>query len=65
MGLPWEAEVKDAVQAQRKAFESLGCRVEDSEPDFSDATECFVGWRHWSVEAQFGDMLEANSRHAE
>src|SRR5882757_9481395 len=61
MGLPWEAEVKDAVQAQRKTFESLGCRVEDAEPDFSDANECFVGWRHWSVEAQFGDMLEANS----
>ena len=61
MGLPWEAEVKDAVQAQRKVFESLGCIVEEAEPDFSDANECFVGWRHWSVEAQFGHMLEANS----
>jgi amidase len=61
MGLPWEGEVKSAVQAQRKVFESLGCIVEEAEPDFSDANECFVGWRHWSVEAQFGDILEANS----
>ncbi len=61
MGLPWEAEVREAVQAQRKVFESMGCIVEEAEPDFSDANECFVGWRHWSVEAQFGDMLEANS----
>ena len=61
MGLPWEPEVKSAVQAQRKVFESLGCVVVEAEPDFSDANECFVGWRHWSVEAGFGDILEANS----
>ena len=61
MALPWEPEVKDAVRAQRKVFESLGCIVEEAEPDFSDANECFVGWRHWSVEAQFRDILEANS----
>jgi amidase len=61
MGLPWEPEVKSAIQAQRKVFESLGCIVEDAEPDFTDANECFNGWRHWSVEAEFGDKLEANS----
>lgn len=57
MGLPWEPEVKSAVQAQRKVFESLGCIVEDAEPDFSDANECFVAWRHWSKELAFGDLL--------
>src|SRR5256885_3352323 len=46
LGLPWEPEVKSAVQAQRKVLESLGCIVEDAEPDFSDANECFVAWRH-------------------
>jgi amidase len=61
MGLPWEAAVKNAVQAQRKVFEGLGCNVEEAEPDFSDANECFVVWRHWSDEARFGDILEANS----
>jgi amidase len=57
MGLPWEPEVKSAVQAQRKVFESLGCIVVDAEPDFSDANECFVAWRHWSTELGFGDLL--------
>ena len=61
MGLPWEPEVRDAVKAQRKVFESLGCVVEEAEPDFSDANECFLAWRHWTYEQQFGDILEANS----
>src|SRR5689334_6737395 len=61
MGLPWEPAVRDAVKAQRKVFESLGCIVEEAEPDFRDANECFMNWRHWSVEAGFGDILEANA----
>ena len=61
LGLPWEPAVRDAVKAQSKVFESLGCIVEESEPDLRDANECFVNWRHWSVEAGFGDILEANA----
>src|SRR6202012_3498247 len=57
MGLPWDPEVKQAVQAQRKVFASLGCIVEDSEPDFSRANESFLAWRHWSTELAFGDLL--------
>jgi amidase len=60
LGLPWEPEVKHAVQAQRKVFESLGCIVEDAEPDFSDANECFLAWRHWSTELAFGDLLASH-----
>ena len=60
LGLPWEPAVRDAVKAQRKVFESLGCIVEEAEPDFKDANECFVTWRHWSVEAGFGDILETH-----
>jgi len=57
LGLPWEAEVKNAVQAQRKIFESLGCIVQEAEPDFADANECFMALRHWSTELAFGDLL--------
>jgi amidase len=57
MGLPWEPEVKTVVQAQRKVFESLGCIVQDAEPDFADANESFLAWRHWSIELGFGDLL--------
>jgi len=61
LGLPWEPAVREAVKAQRKVFESLGCIVEEAEPDFRDANECFLTWRHWSVELAFGDILEANA----
>jgi amidase len=61
LGLPWEPAVRDAVKTQRKVFESLGCIVEEAEPDFKDANECFLTWRHWSVELGFGDILEANA----
>lgn len=57
MGLPWDPEVKNAVKAQGKVFESLGCTVEEAEPDLSDANECFNAWRHWSTELAFGDLL--------
>lgn len=61
LGLPWEKEVKDAVNSQRKVFESLGCIVEEDEPDMTDANECFVNFRHWQYEAQYGDLLALNS----
>ena len=57
MGLPWEPEVKEAVRAQGKIFESLGCVVEEAEPDFRDANECFLAWRHWTMESRFGDLI--------
>jgi amidase len=61
LGLPWEPEVAETIKAQRKVFESLGCIVEEAEPDFKNANECFLTWRHWSVELAFGDILEANA----
>ena len=61
LGLPWEKEVKEAVNAQRKVFESLGCIVEENDPDMTEANECFVNFRHWQYEVQYGDLLEANS----
>ncbi len=51
LGLPYEAEVKRVVDSTRSVFESLGCVVEDAEPDFSDADEIFKAWRAWSFEA--------------
>jgi amidase len=57
MGLPWEPEVKEAICAQGKVFESIGCAVEEAEPDYRDADECFLAWRHWMIEARFGDLM--------
>ena len=61
LGLPWEKEVKDAVDSQRKVFETIGCIVEENEPDMTDANECFANFRHWQNEVQYGDLLEAKA----
>jgi amidase len=40
-GVPFDRRVKAAVNAQRALFESLGCIVEEAEPDFADFDEVF------------------------
>jgi amidase len=51
LGLPYESEVVQTVNATRTIFESFGCIVEQVEPDFSDADEIFKAWRAWSFES--------------
>jgi amidase len=58
LGLPFEPAVKQAVDEQRKVFESLGCVVEDAEPDFADADEVFKVWRAWFFELSLGEDLK-------
>ena len=50
--------VKTVVDGQRKLFESLGCVVEDGEPDFSGADEAFRTWRAWYYQLAFGKLLK-------
>jgi amidase len=57
MGLPWEPEVREAIRAQGKVFETIRCVVEEAEPDYRDANECFLAWRHWMIESRFGDLI--------
>jgi amidase len=40
-GLPVDPRVRAVVDDQRRVFESLGCRVEDAEPDFADFDAVF------------------------
>ncbi len=40
-GLPFDSRVREVVDAQRSAFESLGCVIEAAEPDFTGADEAF------------------------
>ena len=39
--MPVDRRVRDAVNAQRGVFESLGCSVEEAEPDFTDFDAVF------------------------
>jgi amidase len=58
LGLPYERAVKQTVDASRKWFESIGCIVEDAEPDYSDAHEIFNAQRAFFLEGGLGDMVK-------
>jgi amidase len=38
-GLPFEPEIREVVDATKKVFQDLGCRVEQDEPDFAGVGE--------------------------
>lgn len=40
-GIPFDRRIREVIDAQRKVFESLGCIVEQAEPDFAGADEAF------------------------
>src|SRR5258707_7387871 len=40
-GLPMDPRVGAVLESQRKVFSSLGCIIEEAQPDFSGATEAF------------------------
>jgi amidase len=44
-GLPVDRRVRQLVDAQRSAFEALGCVVEEAEPDFTDFDDVFKTMR--------------------
>jgi len=57
-GLPVEPEVTEVLERARGALEDLGCVVEDAEPDFSGADECFEVLRGTSFAAAFADIAD-------
>jgi amidase len=46
-GIPFDPRVLNLVNAQRKAFENLGCIVEQAEPDWTGALEAYDTLRAW------------------
>jgi amidase len=40
-GIPFEPEIRQIVDANRRVFEGLGCTVEEAEPDFAGVDEAF------------------------
>jgi amidase len=57
-GVPFDARVRSVVDAHRATFESLGCIVEQAEPDFSPAEISFRTLRAWTAAESYGHMLE-------
>ena len=55
-GLPFEPEIARVVNANRKAFEDIGCIVEDAEPDFSGVGDAFPVLRHLSYHNSYAQL---------
>ncbi len=55
--LPVDPGVRASVYAQRAVFESLGCRVEDTHPDFSGVDEFFMTIRQARSWRTLGPLL--------
>jgi len=45
-GIPFEPEIRQVVDAQRRVFEGLGCVVENAEPDFEGVDQAFTVLRY-------------------
>ena len=57
---PVDPRVTAVMDGKRGVFESLGCRVEEGEPDFSDADEIFKVWRAWYFELKYAKLLKTH-----
>ena len=55
-GLPFDPTVTQVVNAQRALFESLGCVVEEAEPDFAGADEAFKTLRAVAFAAGYREL---------
>ena len=57
-GVPFDARVRAVVDGHRRTFESLGCVVEEAEPDFSLAEISFRVLRAWNSANTYGARLK-------
>jgi amidase len=56
-GVPVDRRVRAAVDAQRAVFESLGCIVEEAEPDFNGADHVFRTLRAHATALRLADQV--------
>jgi amidase len=63
LGLPFDPAVSDAVHRQRAVFESLGCVVEEVEPDFTGADQAFKTIRAVAFAAGYRELVAAHRSH--
>ena len=61
-GLPLDRRVRDVLESRRRAFEDLGCIVEEAVPDFGNVDEFFFTLRAWASWNTNGALLAAHRR---
>jgi len=60
-GVPFDPRVRTIVDGHRKTFESLGCVVEQAEPDFAPAEIAFRVLRAWNSANTYGTRLREHT----
>ena len=56
-GVPFDPRVRTVVDGHRATFESLGCIVEQAEPDFASVEVAFRMLRAWGSANAYGERL--------
>ncbi len=56
-GIPFEPEIRRVIDGTRKAFEDLGCSVEEAEPDFTGIDEAFPLLRYVANHARYAPLV--------
>jgi len=57
-GIPFEPEIRRVIDGNRRVLESLGCVVEEAEPDFAGVDEAFPTLRHLSYHASYAALAK-------
>ena len=57
-GIPFEPEIRRVVDDNRTVFESLGCIVEEAEPDFTGVDVAFPTLRHVANHAAYAALVK-------
>jgi amidase len=57
-GVPFDPRIRKVVDVHRATFESLGCSVEEAEPDFSPAEISFRTLRAWTAATNYAKLLQ-------
>src|SRR5262245_57129092 len=59
-GIPFEPEIRRVVNANRKVFETLGCTVEEAEPDFAGVEQAFPALRYVENHPRYSELVRQN-----
>jgi amidase len=59
-GVPFDGRIRTVVDGHRATFESMGCIVEQAEPDFAPAEIAFRGLRAWNSASTYSERLHAH-----
>ena len=56
-GIPFEPEIRRIIDGHRRTFESLGCLVQEAEPDFTGVDQAFPALRYAANHPQYAPLV--------